>query len=236
MGLAWAALGVAIFIDALDGAVWFPVHLFGYLLILEALVTLVATTSNLGTRTVLRKTRGVIFLIVGLLIIDPHRAAEIILAITFGILFGINGVLRISAAWVVRFPGWRASLGVGVLELLFAAFMIEPYPTFYAGTVPYCVGAAMTISGLGVAPHRAAHAPPAAKCLARAAVHPQPQARRPAGDAVAPPPGGAPPPPLTVHVWTPTGLCQGHAAAAAHRPLCGSGGRQRHHLHRARGP
>src|SRR5271154_103345 len=98
-GLVWAALGAGLFIDGLDGDVWFPVHIFGYLLILEALVTLVATTSNLGTRTVLRKTRGVIFLIVGLLIIDPHRVAEFILAFTFGILFIVNGVLRISAAW-----------------------------------------------------------------------------------------------------------------------------------------
>jgi uncharacterized membrane protein HdeD (DUF308 family) len=149
IGVLWAALGVAIFIDALDGDVWFPVHVFGYLLILEALVTLVATTSHLGTQTVLRKSRGAVFLILGTLMIDPRRSAEFILALLFGVLVGVDGVLRVSAAWVVRFPGWRASLLMGVLELIFAAFMIEPYPTFYAGTVPYCVGMAFFLSGLG---------------------------------------------------------------------------------------
>jgi hypothetical protein len=49
IGAVWGLLGLALFIDALDGVVYFPIHLFGYLLIIEALVTLVATTSNRGT-------------------------------------------------------------------------------------------------------------------------------------------------------------------------------------------
>lgn len=204
-GLVWAALGAGLFIDGLDGDVWFPVHVFGYLLILEALVTLVATTSHLGTRTVLRKTRGVIFLIVGLLIIDPHRVAEFILAFTFGILFIVNGVLRISAAWVVRFPGWRASLGVGIVELAFAAFLIEPYPTWYVGTVPYCVGAAMVVSGLGIMliAFRMRRLPADSSL---ALLFTRDATSAPPIVAVLPaPPGGPPAQPLVVHVWTPTG-------------------------------
>jgi uncharacterized membrane protein HdeD (DUF308 family) len=149
IGLLWAALGVAVFIDGLDGDLWFPVRLVGYLLILEAIVTLVATTSNLGTQTVLRKGRGVWFLIVGVLIIEPARVSDFILAFLFGVIFLIDGGLRISAAWVVRFPHWRVSLVMGILELLFAVFMFEPYPDFYRGTVAYCVGAALVLSGLG---------------------------------------------------------------------------------------
>jgi uncharacterized membrane protein HdeD (DUF308 family) len=205
VGLIWAALGVLVFIDALDGAVWFPVHLFGYLLILEALVTLVATTSNLGTRTVLRKTRGVVFLVVGLLIIDPHRASDFILAITFGLIFLVNGGLRVSAAWVVRFTGWRASLGVGILELLFAVFLIEPYPTWYAGTVPYCVGSAMIVTGLGVVliALRMRRLPPDASLtllFTRGPASSVPVLRLPAIES-----GGHQNAPLVVHVWTPTG-------------------------------
>ncbi len=41
----WAALGIAILIDSFRGVVWFPTHLLGYLLILEALITLVATNA-----------------------------------------------------------------------------------------------------------------------------------------------------------------------------------------------
>lgn len=149
LGALWAALGAAVFIDALDGDVYFPVHLFGYLLILEALVTLVATTSHLGTQTVLRKSRGALFLIIGLLMVSPYRGAEFALALLFGLIIGVDGLLRVGAAWVVRFPGWVASLLMGLLELIFAAFMIEPFPTFYAGTVAYCVGISLFLSGLG---------------------------------------------------------------------------------------
>src|SRR3984957_4067429 len=149
IGSLWAALGVGIFLGALDGDVYFPVHVFGYLLILEALVTLIATTSNLGTQTVLRKSRGALFLVVGLLMVNPYRSASFILALLFGVTIGIDGLLRTSAAWVVRFPGWKASLLMGLLELGFAAFMIEPVPNFYAGTVAYCVGISLLFSGLG---------------------------------------------------------------------------------------
>jgi uncharacterized membrane protein HdeD (DUF308 family) len=209
-GAVWAALGVAIFLDALKGDRWFPVHLFGYFLIVEALVTLVATTSNLGTRTVLRKTRGVVFLIVGILMIDPHRAAEFILALIFGAIIGINGLLRISAAWVVRFPGWRLSLCIGVLELLFAIFMIEPYPTFYAGTVAYCVGMIFFLSGLGtlLMALRLRRLPSNVSLAVMFARNCSP------GDfAFAPKHAALPSPstpqvahaPLVVHVWTPAG-------------------------------
>ena len=207
IGSLWAALGVAIFIDALDGDVYFPVHVFGYLLILEALVTLIATTSNLGTQTVLRKSRGALFLIVGLLMVSPYRSASFILALLFGLSIGVDGLLRTSAAWVVRFPGWQTSLLMGLLELLFAAFMIEPFPTFYAGTVAYCVGISLFLSGLGtlLLALRLRRLPPGTSLtllfgrsrVAGAATAP----------ALPPLPGAAPPEsaPLLVRVWTPTG-------------------------------
>jgi hypothetical protein len=82
--------------------------------------------------------------------------------------------------------------------------MIEPYPTFYAGTVPYCVGAAMTISGLGVLliALRMRRLPPNASLALLFTRNPRLAA--PQVNAVALPPGGVLPP-LTVHVWTPTG-------------------------------
>ncbi len=208
IGLLWAALGVAIFIDALDGDVYFPVHVFGYLLIIEAIVTLVATTSNLGTQTVLRKSRGVLFLVIGLLMINPHRSAEFILALLFGLVIGVDGLLRISAAWVVRFPGWGASLLMGVLEVVFAAFMIEPYPTFYAGTVAYCVGISLFLSGLGtLLLALRLRRLPAGASLALLLGRSRIEGTGPkAALLLSPPPASLrPETPLTVHVWTPTG-------------------------------
>lgn len=212
VGAVWGALGVAIFIDALDGVTYFPIHLFGYLLIVEALVTLVATTSNLGTQTVLRKSRGVVFLLLGLLVIDPHWVSNFILAILFGIVFAVDGTFRIASAQVVRFRGWLLSLLAGVGEVMFAVFMLEPYPTFYVGTVPYCIGAGLILSGFGALRlamnlRRLPSGTSLAAMLARTA-DPQTLAL-PRWD------GGAPVSPLIVHVWTPLGSVQD----AAPQPL-----------------
>jgi len=150
VGLVWAVLGAAIFIDALDGVMYFPIHVFGYLLLVEAVVSLVVTPSGGDTRVVLRKIRGVAFLILGLLLVDEHHAASVILAMLFGLAFLADGTFRMAAAIVVRFNGWRPSFFTGLLEVGFAAFMFEPYPTFYAGTVPYCVGMGIFLSGCGL--------------------------------------------------------------------------------------
>jgi uncharacterized membrane protein HdeD (DUF308 family) len=204
VGTLWGLLGLALFIDALDGVVYFPIHIFGYLLIVEALVTLVATTSNRGTQTALRKARGIIFFILGLLIIDPHHASSFILAMIFGVVFAVDGALRIAAAQVVRFQGWRLSLGLGAFELLFAIFMFEPYPTYYAGTVPYCIGLGLMLSGFGtlrlalrlrnLTPHSSVLA-----LLARADGESVPSLDAPSAT------GLEQPPTMTVHVWTPVG-------------------------------
>ncbi len=98
---------------------------------------------------------------------------------------------------------------MGVLEIGFAVFMIEPYPTFYVGTVAYCVGLTLFLSGLGtlLLALRLRALPPGTSLAVLFARN-----RRSATPA-----GGAPwtgpltgavtsqIAPLTVHVWTPTG-------------------------------
>jgi uncharacterized membrane protein HdeD (DUF308 family) len=199
----WAALGIAILIDSFRGVVWFPTHLLGYLLILEALITLVATTSNLGTQTVLRKGRGVAFIMIGLLIIDPHPVSDLILALLFGLLFTVDGGLRISAAWVVRFTHWPAALLVGLLEIAAAILILAPHPLVYAATVPFCIGAGLTLSGLGtflLALRLRSLPANVLLSLLLSRGHTMDILMTPALRAAA-----AGPAPLTVHVWTPVG-------------------------------
>jgi uncharacterized membrane protein HdeD (DUF308 family) len=210
IGVLWALIGTALLVDAFNGDVWFPYHLFGYLLILEALVTLVATTSNLGTQTVLRKTRGVVFFVIGLLIIDPRPITDLIVAIIFGIVFLVDGFLRISAAWVVRFPHWQVSLLMGVFELASAVLIFLPQPLAYVATVEYCLGAGMLMSGIGalLMSLRLRHLPRGtilSLLFSRGEV---------AGADIMMPPAHAvhehegpvtQGPPLTIHVWTPVG-------------------------------
>ncbi|WP_430390298.1 HdeD family acid-resistance protein [Dyella sp. 20L07] len=201
-GAVWAALGLAIFIDALDGVTYFPTHVFGYLLLVEAVVTLIVSSPQPGTPSVLRKVRGVAFLILGLLIIDSHHAASVILAMAFGVAFLVDGGFRIAAALVVRFRGWWISLLTGVLEVVFAAFMFEPYPTFYAGTVPYCIGMGVFLSGCGLLRQawRLKRLPDnAALSLLLAQGVDLPDA------VLTPELSTTPPGTLIVHVWTPAG-------------------------------
>jgi uncharacterized membrane protein HdeD (DUF308 family) len=202
----WAALGIAILYDSFHGAEWFPTHLLGYLLILEAIITLVATTSNLGTQTVLRKSRGVAFLIVGLLIIDPHPISDVILALLFGLLFAVDGGLRISAAWVVRFTHWPAAMLVGLLEIVAAMLMLLPQPVVYAATVPFCIGAGLTLSGLGtflLALRLRTLPPNALLSLLLSRSHTMDILMTPTVSA-----GAERSSPLTVHVWTPVGSAE----------------------------
>lgn len=150
IGCLWAMVGVAIFVDALDGVAYFPIHLFGYLLLIEAVVTLCVASPKPDATSLLRKLRGAAFLVLGLLMVDAHHAANVILAMAFGIAFLADGGFRIAAALVVRFQGWQLSLLTGFFEVVFAAFMFEPYPTFYQGTVPYCIGMGLFLSGVGL--------------------------------------------------------------------------------------
>ncbi|WP_395598421.1 DUF308 domain-containing protein [Pseudomonas sp. A1437] len=129
--IVWGAVGVAIFIDALDGVLYFPLHVFGYLLLLEALIILLVPAPQTGTAAALRKARGGAFLILGLLIVDRQHAASLILAVLFGGAFLVDGGFRLAAAVVVRFVGWRLSLLTGLFEIGFGLFILEPYSTLY---------------------------------------------------------------------------------------------------------
>lgn len=201
IGFLWAMLGVAIFVDALDGVAYFPLHLFGYLLLIEAVVTLCASPPKPDATAWLRKLRGVAFLVLGLLMVDAHHAANVILAMAFGVAFLIDGAFRVAAAFVVRFQGWRLSLLTGLFEVVFAVFMFEPYPTFYQGTVPYCIGMGLFLSGIGLL-RRAIRLARRPEHISMAALLSK---ELPSPAAVARPDATQVSGLLVVHVWTPVG-------------------------------
>lgn len=149
-GSALFLLGIAMLIDALDGVIFFPLHVVGYLMVLEGLVMVIGASSVSGMQKRLLWVRGGLIVLLGLLIVDGRHADDFILAMLFGLMVTIDGALRIAASWVVRFVGWRTSVAIGVAELLFAAFLFEPYPTHYKGTVPYCIGLGIVLSGFAL--------------------------------------------------------------------------------------
>ena len=203
IGVIWLLLGIALFIDALDGVLYFPLQLFGWLMLVEGVVALLVAFSGFARQNLLRTAKGVLFIVIAVLIIAPLRHnGDFALAMLFGLLFTIGGVLRISAAWVVRFRGWRSAIAAGALELLFAFFMFEPWPTHYAGTVPYCIGFGLALTGwtlIRLALRLRNAADDASGLLLST------RGRAPMQTPVAADHEVAPSAPLIVHVWTPLG-------------------------------
>ena len=147
LGLLWGAIGIGLFIDALDGVLVFPLTLFGWLLLLESLATLFLASSGLGAQRTLRYVKGGLFLLISLLIVSRQPVSNMLLALLFGAAFALGGAMQMASAWLVRFPRWRWSVAGSIGQIAIAVFLIQPYPTHYAGTVVYCLGLGLMFSG-----------------------------------------------------------------------------------------
>ncbi|WP_144108375.1 HdeD family acid-resistance protein [Paraburkholderia sp. BCC1886] len=229
MGWLSLLLGVLVFIDALDGALYFPITPFAALLLIEGLATLAVAWTGMGGQRTLRYAKGLTFCVAASLILAGHHHGHFILSMIFGTLFLADGLLQIVSARVVRYRTWRLAMIGGVVEIALAIFFYQPYPTHYAGTVPYCLGLGLIFGGwnmllLSTRVRRLAVIP--ASSLDDAVSEADATAAR-ATTAGASAPGASAPgasaamewdgPPavdeaaLTVHVWTPVGSAKGEA-------------------------
>ncbi|CAD6551617.1 hypothetical protein LMG28727_05260 [Paraburkholderia kirstenboschensis] len=194
LGAIWLGIGAFVVADALDGALWFPLQTFGVLLAAEGLAGIVLAKSGLSLQTRFRYVKGLISVLIGVLVIVRHSYSDFLLAMTFGAGFALEGALLITAAWVVRYRHWRSTMALGVASIALAIIFFQPYPTHYRGTVPYCIGTWMAVSGCRMiwlylrlrkaARAEAAHATPAGTSNVE---------------------------PMIVHVWTPVGSAKNKA-------------------------
>ncbi|WP_244483631.1 DUF4105 domain-containing protein [Methylobacterium sp. Leaf91] len=196
-GLVWTAFGLALVIDAFDGALHIPDRWFGLLLVFEAVGSFVRGLVASGAARRLRLLKAVLLLVVAVLTMLASPASTFLLAMLFGAAFLFDGLSRFALSNVLRFPGWRLSAAHGLLGVALGIVTLQPWPTWYAGTVGFCIGAFLILSGIKVAI--------LGLRLRRPPVAP--------GQNLAPEPHLVPEPPLagtgpealTVHVWTPTG-------------------------------
>ena len=193
-GLICAALGALVVVDALDGALHVPDRWFGLLLLIDGFGSLVAGIAAVGAARRLRFLKGAVLLVMAILIVMATRHSAFLLAMIFGIAFLIDGTIRIIIAFLLRFPGWRMSIALGAFGVLFGLFHLQPWPTWYAGTVGYCIGMFLILNGAR---------------FALAGLSTRRMASGPASTIASEPES------LTVYAWTPTG----HASTPAHQRL-----------------
>lgn len=139
-GGIWLVIGVSVFIDALDGVLYFPIHVFAWLLLVEGLATLAVAGIGVGGQRTLRYVKGGAFTLAALLIMAGNHHGNFVLSMIFGTLFLADGLLQSVSAVVVRYSRWRIVLALAIVEILLAIFFFEPYPTHYVGTAPYAIG------------------------------------------------------------------------------------------------
>ncbi|MFM0593077.1 HdeD family acid-resistance protein [Paraburkholderia dilworthii] len=147
--IGWVSLllGVVVFVDALDNALYFPITPFALLLLLEGLATLAVAWTGMGGQRTLRYVKGFAFCCAAALILAGHHHGNFILSMIFGTLFLADGLLQIVSARVVRYRTWRFAMIGGGVEIALAVFFYQPYPTHYVGTVPYCLGLGLIFGG-----------------------------------------------------------------------------------------
>lgn len=203
IGMLWFVSGIAIFIDALDGKTLIHSHAFAYFLLPEAAVSLLAAGGSEGTARQMRIVQSIALFAVAILIFTSSAASNFLLALIFGLCFLVDGSMRIASAWVVRYPRWKLGIAGGIFELLLAVATLQPWPTWYEGTVAANVGAVMVLTSLGLIHialriHRLEAGAPISRLFGRSNF--LSGISVPNKYTVAPKRGE-----LIVHVWTPTG-------------------------------
>jgi uncharacterized membrane protein HdeD (DUF308 family) len=239
-GFLSTVLGVVIFCDALDGALWFPIIPFAGLLMLEGVATLAVAWTGIGGQRTLRYVKGATFIASADLVLMGGEHGNFILSLIFGTLFLADGTLQIIAAALVRYRTWKMAIAGGVLEIAIAIFFYQPYPDHYAGTIAYCVAFGLLFGGWNMTllairvrrmttnpvvtdEKRTAHRVPAmetAEVRAAAAVPTEVSGQMPPKGEPKPQTSHGldnPPQPeprehvLTIHVWTPVGSAKSQA-------------------------
>lgn len=91
--------------------------------------------------------RAAVLIVPGLLIIETPWRNVVLNSVLFGLALLADGMIRIAATLLVRFPGWRLAIAAGALEIVLAALALTPWPVSYQATVLFCVGVALGLSG-----------------------------------------------------------------------------------------
>jgi uncharacterized membrane protein HdeD (DUF308 family) len=150
LGGLWFTLGLVIMVDAADGITVVITETFGYLLVAEGLLAILLTFGLGGYRGRFILARAMVMIALGLLIVDMPWRNDIANSLLFGIAFLLDGLIRLLAAVLVRYPRWQMIAAVALVEIGLAVLAFSNWPISYTKTVPFCIGVALFLSGFTI--------------------------------------------------------------------------------------
>lgn len=148
LGLLWGGLGLSIFIDGLQGERHFPLHIFGTLLLVDSIISILLGSCAKGAQRGVFYFKGGIFCFIALIVLSGRHGGNLVLAIIFGLAYFITGVFVIASAIVVRYTRWKSAVFAGVTQIAFAIFLFLPWPTNHDGTISQFFGMVLLTGGI----------------------------------------------------------------------------------------
>ena len=143
MVLGFLAIGAAFI------ATFTTILVFGVLLMGGGVVQLVNACMGRSWRAFfLHLLSGILYLIVGGLMIEHPLGAALAITLMLAVAFLVNGTLRIMVALIERFPGWGWVLANGIITLALGIAIWRRWPEASVWVIGLFVGIELVTSGL----------------------------------------------------------------------------------------
>ncbi|SFB86170.1 Uncharacterized membrane protein HdeD, DUF308 family [Polaromonas sp. OV174] len=147
LGLLTLLVGVVVLADLVDGVADIASWVFGLMLLLQGLIELVVGATHERARRRFEMLRGLAMVVVACLLLDFPWDNAIATGLLFACAFIFNGLLRIVASLLVRYPNWRSSHLLGWGYLLMAVLLLSDWPLPASMNVSFCTGLALMTAG-----------------------------------------------------------------------------------------
>jgi len=147
LGVALMALGVVAITSAFFVSV-VTVVMFGVLLLAGGIGLVVSSFwAGRWSGFLLHLLQGLLYLIVGILIVDTPVQSTLALSLMMAVFFMVAGMFRIIAALVLRFPNWGWPLLSGFVSLLLGIFIYRQWPASGLWVIGLFIGIEMIFYG-----------------------------------------------------------------------------------------
>ncbi len=150
----FSTLGVVLMILGLISVLycWFAseaaVVLFGVLILAGGVVQVVnALWAGKWSGFLLNLLIGIIYVVVGLFMVDDREHAVMILSALLAAFFIVSGIFRIAAALSIQFPGWGWALLSGMVAILLGVMIYKGWPDTGEVIIGLFIGIEMIFNG-----------------------------------------------------------------------------------------